>query len=129
MEQKVAVPPDVDQVTIHIEKPAPQTERLTLRKAIMMLPVDVPLDLVVKDGGVLKDGRRVERLWKTGFVPETSDPSRVDQCRQDRIECLSICTLCDTRVLLDEREAVVKVGTNLVGKAYVEVVVEANPKQ
>jgi hypothetical protein len=129
MEQKVTVPPDTDQVTIHIERPAPQTERLTLRKAIMMLPVDVPLDLIVKDGGVLKDGRRVERLWKTGFVPETSDPSRVDQCRQDRIECLSICTLCDTRVLLDEREAVIKVRTNHEGKAYVEVIVEANPKQ
>lgn len=129
MEQKVAVSPDVDQVTIHIEKPKPATDCLTLRKAIMMLPVDVPLDVIVKDGGVLKDGRHVDNCWKIGFGAATSDPGMVNQCRQDRIDGLSVCTLCDTQVLLDERDAVIKVCTNHVGNAYIKVVVEANPKQ
>lgn len=129
MEQKVAVSPDVDQVTIHIEKPTPTTDRLTLRKAIMMLPVDVPLDVIVKDDGVLKDGRHVYNCWKIGFGAATSDPRTVDQCRQDRIDCLSVCTLCDTQVLLDERDAVIKVCTNHIGNAYIKVIVEANPKQ
>jgi len=129
MEQKITVSPDVDQVTFHIEKPAPQEERLTLRKAIMMLPVDVPLDLIVKDGGVRKDGHRIECSWKIALGIVTSDPNMVDKCRQDRIDSFSTCTLCDTQVLLDEREAVIKVRTNHEGKAYVEVVIEANPKQ
>ena len=129
MEQKVTVSHDVDRVTINIEKPTPTTDRLTLRKAIMMLPVDVPLDVIVKDGGVLKDGRHVENCWKIGFGGGTSDPNRVNQCRQDRIDGFSVCTLCDTQVLLDERDAVIKVCTNHVGNAYVKVIVEANPKQ
>lgn len=128
MEQKVTVSPDVDQVTIHIEKPTPATERLTLRKAIMMLPVDVPLDVIVKDGGVLKDGRHVDNCWKIGFGAATSDPSRVNQCRQDRIDSLGICTLCDTQVLLDERDAVINVRTDHNGKSRITVTIEANPR-
>lgn len=129
MEQKVTVSPDVDHVTLHIEKPTYTTERLTLRKAILMLPVDVPVDVIVKDGGVLKDGRIVVQSWKIGFGVATSNPSKVDKCRQDRIESLSICTLCDTQVLLDERDAVINVYTDHNGKAHITVTIEANPDE
>lgn len=94
-----------------------------------MLPVDVPLDVIVKDSGVLKDGRHFDNYWSFVFGVATSDPRRVEQCRHDRLDCFSACTLCDTQVLLDEREATIKVRTDHEGKAYVEATVEATPKQ
>lgn len=128
MEREICLAPDVDQVTLCIERPKPTTERLTLRKAIMILPVDVPLDVIVKDGGVLEDGRIVDTFWKIGFGAATPNRSMVNQCRQDRIQSLCACTLCDTQVLLDEREAVINVCKNITDVAYITVTIEANPK-
>jgi hypothetical protein len=127
MEQKVIVSPDVDQVTINIEKQAPQKERLTLRKAIMMLPTDVPLDLIVHD--ILNDGSKMLMAWKItlGVEPSVNHYTHTDISREHRIKWLSACTLCDMQVLLDERDAVINVCTDHNGKIHITVTIEANP--
>lgn len=127
MEQKVTVSPDVDQVTINIENQAPQKERLTLRKAIMMLPTDVPLDVIIHD--ILNDGSKMLMKWQLtlGVEPSVNHYTQTDICRKHRIQWLSACTLCDMQVLLDERDAVINVYTDHNGKAHMTVTIEANP--
>lgn len=126
MEQKLTVSPDVDQVNFHIEKPEPQKERLTLRKAIMMLPTDVPLDVIIHD--ILNDGRKMLMKWKItlGVEPSVNHYTQTDICRKHRIQWLSACTLCNMQVLLDERDAVINVCTDHNGKARITVTIEAN---
>lgn len=122
MEKEIIVENGVDKVTLRINK---ERDQLTLRQAIMNLPADVPLVIVVNDGGKTADGRVVRNHWSVTLGKYHED--RADY-RKDRVLKLSTFTLCDMGVLLDERMARIGLVQSPTSSSF-SIAVEANPDE
>jgi len=122
MEKEIIVENGVDKVTLRINK---ERDQLTLRQAIMNLPADVPLVIVVNDGGKTADGRVVRNHWSIALGKYHEDGA---DYRKDRVAALSTFTLCDMGVLLDERAAKIGMVQSPTSSSF-SIAVEANPDE
>jgi hypothetical protein len=115
----------VDKVTLRINKKSQDRDQLTLRQAIMNLPADVPLVIIVNDGGKTADGREVRNHWSVTLGSYREDSVGY---RKDRVAALSTFTLCDMGVLLDERTARIGLIHSYPSSSF-SITVEANPDE
>lgn len=128
MEKEIKIDSDVDKVTLVIPKDDKcKVGPMTLREAIMRLPADTPLRIVVLDGGITERGCFVRNSWSLYLGKWSSDSEGV---RRQRIEGLNTLTLCDMGVLLDERPVEIGICHDTVsnGPAFT-VTLEANPEE
>ena len=128
MEKEIKIDSDVDKVTLVIPKDDKcKVGPMTLREAVMRLPADTPLHIVVLDGGITAKGCLIRHSWSLGLGTWSPDSEEV---RRRRVDELNTLTLCDMGVLLDERPVEIGICHDTVsnGPAFT-VTLEANPEE
>jgi len=128
MEKEIKIDSGVDKVTLVIPKDDKcKVGPMTLREAVMRLPADIPLRIIVLDGGITAKGCFVRNSWSLSMGRWSSDSEEV---RRQRVEGLNTLTLCDMGVLLDERPVEIGICQDTVSdKPAFTVTLEANPEE
>ena len=128
MEKEIKIDSGVDKVTLVLPKDDKcKVGPMTLREAIMRLPADTPLRIIVLDGGTTASGRIVRNNWCLRLGSWSSDSERV---RRQRVEELNTLTLCDMGVLLDERPVEIGICHDTASDmSAFSVTLEANPEE
>lgn len=98
-EKTIEVPAGTDKVTLNIERKSERPEGMTLRQALLATPANRNAIVRVYE----RENFINERLRWDAYLPPTPTQDNAE-ARTARVLAFSRCQLCDTAVLLDERE-------------------------